>query len=136
MLLGGTLTIMRPDPADAPHSPENEDDELIISITPDVMKCLAACEFFEELDNRLCPVDVSKARELCRGDYAVSISILRARGFDEAAIADIFGVLRAQGGFCDCEVLYNVIETNRLKAEYWRARAAGLEPLTNHNSKR
>ena len=24
-----------------------------------------------------------------------------------------------QGGFCDCEVLYNVVDESRLKAEYW-----------------
>ena len=28
-----------------------------------------------------------------------------------------------QGGFCDCEVLYNVLDESRLKAEYWTARA-------------
>lgn len=136
MLLSGTFTIMDPDPTENIHDSENEDADLIASITPDVMACLVARKFFEELDNRFCPSNASATRETCHGDYAVSESILRACGFDEAEIADIFGVLRAQGGFCDCEVLHNVAETSRLKAEHWRAVAAGLEPPTIHNSKR
>jgi hypothetical protein len=136
MLLTGTFTAMGPDWTDNLHDSEKEDDELIASITQYVMACLAARKFFEELDNRLCPTDASVTRELCQGDYAVSESILRACGFDEGERRDIFRVLRAQGGCCDCEVLYNVIEANRLKAEHWRARAAGLQPPATHNSKR
>ena len=37
-----------------------------------------------------------------------------------------------KGGFCDCEILYNVVEESRLKAEYWQARAAGVEPPNSH----
>src|ERR1700682_608999 len=110
-----------PDPADEP------DIELIADITRDVMKSLAGWKFFEKLDERLCPADQSTSRENCRGDYAISEAILRSLGRDDAELADIFHVLRAQGGFCDCEVLYNVSETNRLKAEYWRARSAKNE---------
>jgi hypothetical protein len=135
VLLSGTFTIMEPDNAENMHDSEDEDDDLIVSITPDVMACLVARKFFEELDNRLCPPDTSAPRASCHGDYAISKLILRACGFDDAEIADIFGVLRAQGGFCDCEVLHNVAETSRLKAEHWRAVAAGLEPPTIHNSK-
>jgi hypothetical protein len=135
VLLSGTFTIMEPDRAENMHDSENEDDDLIVSITPDVMACLVARKFFEELYNRLCPPDTSVPRESCHGDYAISEPILRACGFDESEIADIFDVLRAQGGFCDCEVLYNVVETSQLKAEHWRARATELEPPTTHNSK-
>jgi hypothetical protein len=126
---------MGQDHAENMHDSENAHRDLIASITQDVMACLVGRKFFEDLDNRLCPSDTSVARESCHGDYAISESILRARGFDAAEIADIFGVFKAQGGFCDCEVLYNVVETSRLKAQYWRARAAGLEPPMTHNSK-
>jgi hypothetical protein len=37
-----------------------------------------------------------------------------------------------QGGFCDCEILYNVAEQSRLKAEYWMAKAEGLKPYDPH----
>lgn len=112
-----------------PEFPESPDEELINSIMPDVMACLVNCGFFEELDNRLCPADKSKARDHCRGNFDISESILRAHDFDDQALADIFNVLKAQGGFCDCEILYNVSESSRLKAQYWRSRAAEMNPI-------
>lgn len=39
-----------------------------------------------------------------------------------------------QGGFCDCEILYNVVENGRLKAEYWTARSEGRNPYNPHGS--
>jgi hypothetical protein len=94
------------------------DDVLTAQIAPDVMRCLASRGFFEELDNHLCPTDSSNGREYCGGNHEVSKAILRSKGFDESAIGDVCAVLEAQGGFCDCEILYNVVETCRLKAEY------------------
>ena len=41
----------------------------------------------------------------CGGDYKLSEAILREAGYDSAALEDIFDVLRAQGGCCDCEIL-------------------------------
>jgi|SRR5579862_6914966 len=115
--------------------PGTSDEDLIASITPDVMRCLAERGFFQELDNRLCPTDTSNERHYCDGSYQVSKSILASQGFDEVGITDVFAVLGAQGGYCDCEVLYNVVEISRLKAEYWRAKAEGREPERRHNSK-
>jgi hypothetical protein len=100
------------------------DDELILSIADDVMKCLARCQFFEKLDNLLSPPDDSHPREMCDGTYKCSEAILVASGFDDAALADIMGVLNSKGACCDCEVLYNVAESSRLKAAYWRNQAA------------
>jgi hypothetical protein len=132
-MMNGRFTAMGTDWAETSPDSERADNELIASITPDVMRCLAGCNFFEELDNHLCPSDKSSSRECCRRDHAIAESILRSHQFDEADRADIFNVLRAQGGFCDCEILYNVAETSRLKAEYWRARAEGKEPPPAHN---
>jgi hypothetical protein len=112
------------------HTPDpfdESDRDLIAAITPDVMKCLAKWKFFEALDDRLCPADESKVRERCAGNYAISEAILHALGRDDMEFADIFDVLRAQGGFCDCEILYNVMQENRLKSEYWRAQYTKLE---------
>jgi hypothetical protein len=102
------------------------DNELIASISPDVMKCLVRSGFFEKLDDLLCPRDHSHQREGCRGDYKLSESVLLASEFERTDLDDIFGVLRSKGGCCDCEILYNVAESSRLKAEYWRSRAEGL----------
>jgi hypothetical protein len=84
------------------------------------MKCLECSSFFERLDDLLCPGDDSHHREDCCGDYKLSESILRTSGFEPSEFADIVLVLRAKGGFCDCEILYNASESNRLKAKYWR----------------
>jgi len=108
------------------------DPDLIASITPDVMRCLDDSGFFEKLDDVLCPKDEYRSAESCSGDYELSESILRASGFEKSDFEDIFGVLRAKGGFCDCEILYNVSDSNRLKCRYWRAKARGIEGHTRH----
>jgi hypothetical protein len=97
------------------------DDDLINLITPDVMKCLDYEDFFGKLDDLLCPKNGSRTR-VCGGGFKLSESILQAAGFDTSELADILSVLRSKGGCCDCEILYNVGESSRLKAEYWRDR--------------
>jgi hypothetical protein len=107
------------------------DPDLIASITPDVMRCLDDSGFFQKLDDALCPKDESRTAKSCFGDYQLSESILRASGFEESDFGDIFGVLQAKGGFCDCEILYNASESSSLKSKYWRARAQGIQPNTH-----
>jgi len=101
----------------------DSEDELISSIAPDVMTCLGRCSYFEKLDELLSPEDNSASVEKCDGSFRLSETILVASGFDRAELADIFAVLHSKGGCCDCEVLYNVAEKSRLKANYWRGRA-------------
>jgi Protein of unknown function (DUF2695) len=109
-------------------------DELVNSIGPYVLQKLTTVGFFEKLDDKLCPPENEAAQpNHCRGKYEISEPLLRALGFDDEERNEIFQVLQSKGGFCDCEILYNVVETNRLKATYWKARAAGLEP-TCHES--
>jgi hypothetical protein len=69
-----------------------------------------------------------------RWDIQTVESILVAAGFDRAELEDIFAVLQSKGGCCDCEVLYNVAETSRLKANYWLGRAAEQIARTPHTS--
>jgi Protein of unknown function (DUF2695) len=108
------------------------DDDLISSITPDVMKCLGRCDFFEKLDDLLSPEGRSTPSPSCDATFKLSESILNGAGFDRAELTDIFAVLRSKGGCCDCEILYNVAETSRLKAKYWRSRASGEAAHTPH----
>jgi hypothetical protein len=110
----------------------SSDDELISSIAPDVMKCLGRCKFFEGLDDLLCPESGLTPVPSCDGTFQLSESILKA-GFDQSELAEIFAVLQSKGGFCDCEILYNVAETSRLKANYWRSQAAGQAARTPHS---
>ena len=53
-------------------------------------------------------------------------------GFSRDDLEDTFAVLKPKGEFCDCEVLYNVAEFSRLKAQYWRGRAEGLQDAPRH----
>lgn len=100
------------------------------------LKCLVRSGYFEKLDDLLSPEDDATPSQSCDGTYKLSESVLLACGFVRDDLDDIFAVLQSKGGCCDCEVLYNVAETSRLKAKYWRSRAAGEpthSPQTRHN---
>ena len=112
---------------------EDADDQFIFSITPDVMKSLVRSGFFEKLDDLLCPNDDPHPRRMCGGNYEISAAVLLTSGFEQADLADILDVLGSKGGCCDCEILFNVVESSRLKSEYWRRRAQGLKNPTRHS---
>ncbi len=96
------------------------------------MRCLTGAKVFEALDDVLCPAEGSHPRQQCHGDYRHTRAALLARGFREDELFDVFHVLMAQGGYCDCEILYNAVEVSRLKAGYWQARAEEIEPYDPH----
>ncbi|HET8623735.1 MAG TPA: DUF2695 domain-containing protein [Gemmatimonadales bacterium] len=109
-------------PGERPEDLEYPDADLIDDITPDVMRCLAGAKIFQALDDVLCPADGARPRQECHGDYRHARGVLLNRGFREVELFDVFHVLMAQGGYCDCEILFNVAEVSRLKAEPWRGR--------------
>jgi hypothetical protein len=114
---------------------DREHDEFIKAISDDVMRSLTTRGFFEELDNRFRPKDDAVPRAVCDHSYTISESVLAERGFHAEDLDDIFDVLRAKGGVCDCEILYNAVEESRLKAEYWKARAKELEEPSSQETK-
>ncbi len=119
-------------PGEKPEDLQYPDEELIDTITPAVMRRLIGSRFFEFLDDVMCPQNADRERCQCWGDFRNSRPILLSRGFQEHEMFDVFHVLMRQGGFCDCEILYNVSEQNRLKAEYWVARSEGRRPYDPH----
>jgi len=119
-------------PGERPEDLEYPDSELITDITPDVMRTLSGAGVFDALDDVLCPSDEQNHRRQCHGDYRHARAVLLARGFRQDELFDVFHVLMARGGYCDCEILYNAVEVSRLKAEYWRARAEQIEPYDPH----
>jgi hypothetical protein len=119
-------------PGEDPESLEYPDSELIDDITPDVMRSLFGAGIFGALDDILCPAEKTAPRLPCYGDYRHARPILLARGFRDHELFDVFHVLMARGGYCDCEILLNAVEVSRLKAEYWRARAEETEPYDPH----
>jgi hypothetical protein len=112
----------------------DSDNELTEVIAPDVLRSLESRGFFEILDDRMCPKDPTLARTLCQGTLAISTASLITCGYDEQEITDIVAVLAARGGYCDCEVLYNVAEESRLKSEYWKPVASKRKPLHGHGA--
>jgi hypothetical protein len=97
------------------------DDDLVSSIAPDVVRYLQKIRFFEKLDDVLRPTGESRPQVQCCGSFAFSKSVLRECGCQsDEDLGDILGVLQYRGACCDCEVLYNVAESSRLKAAYWR----------------
>ncbi|MBW1809762.1 MAG: DUF2695 domain-containing protein [Deltaproteobacteria bacterium] len=121
-------------PGESPEDLRYPDEELIEEITPDVMKCVIAAQILEALDDVMCPVDGDTPREKCHGDYRHTRPILLERRFTEDEFFDVFHVLMAQGGNCDCEILFNIAKGSRLATEYWSARAEGRKPVDSHRS--
>ncbi|MBB3205676.1 hypothetical protein FHS27_001480 [Rhodopirellula rubra] len=119
-------------PGESPDDLSYPDEELIADITPDVMRILTAIGFFRKLDDIMCPNDTTVRRAQCWGDYRNAKPLLLSNGITENELFDVFHVLMLQGGFCDCEILYNVLDENRLKAEYWQAKSSGIEPYDPH----
>ncbi|MCM2371007.1 DUF2695 domain-containing protein [Aporhodopirellula aestuarii] len=119
-------------PGESPADLSYPDEELISDITPDVMRILKAIGFFRKLDDIMCPHKKTAERGRCWGDFRNSRPLLLSSGITESELFDVFHVLMLQGGFCDCEILYNAVEESRLKAEYWTARAEGIEPHDPH----
>jgi len=115
------------------HMEDDAAKDFISSITPDVMKYLDRLAFFQKLDDLLSPREDPNLRRACGGDYKLSESVLLKSGVQQADWADIFGVLHSKGGCCDCEILYNVSESSRLKATYWRNQAEGSQNPASHS---
>jgi hypothetical protein len=110
------------------------DDQLVETIAPDVLNAIENRGFYTRLDDQMCPGDPRRPRVLCDGSLALTTATLESCGFGQEDIADVLAVLAARGGFCDCEVLYNVAEESRLKSEYWKAAASKRKPLHGHRT--
>lgn len=119
-------------PGESPQDLRYPDERLIADITPDVMRILDRTGFFKRLDDVMCPTDTEAMRAQCWGDFRNAKPLLHKCGITEDELFDVLHVLMLQGGFCDCEILYNVVEENRLKSEYWKACAEGLAPPNPH----
>lgn len=129
--LGGTIW-MELAPGESPDDLEYPDPEVIEAIDEDVMQVLHRSGFFRALDLAFCPTPPSASGAACHGDYRVSRELLPKHGITPDEYFDVFHVLMARGGYCDCEILYNAVEESELKARYWKARAEGQPPDDPH----
>ena len=102
---------------------EDPDEELIASITPDVLASLQESGFFASLDDTLCPTNSATPPQTCSGDFRHAKETLQHCGFEESDWSDVFHVLMRQGAFCDCEIPYNAATESRLRSKYWERRS-------------
>ena len=58
----------------------------------------------------------------CYGDFRHSKSILTELKISDEDQFDIFHVLMNEGGYCDCEILYNVFRESEYSKKYWADR--------------
>jgi len=104
-------------PDENPDDLDYHDDETIESIKDDVLSVLFKVGFVTELDKEF----MSGAAK-CLGDFRHSKKILVDLGFvDKEEQFDIFHVLMNEGGYCDCEILYNVFRESEYSKKYWRS---------------
>ncbi|HEV8241573.1 MAG TPA: DUF2695 domain-containing protein [Thermoanaerobaculia bacterium] len=109
-------------PGETPADLVYPDEELVRDITEPVMNILRKSGFFGALDEAFTRAEQPAT---CSGDFRVAKSILPSKGFSDDEHFDIFHVLMAQGGYCDCEILYNVAPHSELARRYWRNRPQG-----------
>ena len=100
----------------------SENDDLIASISPHVMRYLGRVGYFGRLDDLLSPADELRPPETCDGTYRLTESILATLVVDETDLAEVLAVLSHNGACCDYEVLYNIADSSRLRAKYWKKR--------------
>jgi hypothetical protein len=112
-------------PGEAVQDLRYPDEELITSISSNVLATVERAGVFSALDDLLAP-ESSVGAVSCHGDFRHTKDVLKQKGFGQRGdideVFDICHVFMARGGYCDCEVLFNVSETNRLKSRYWKKR--------------
>jgi hypothetical protein len=106
---------------------DNPDEELVESITLDVMAVLQAACFFEVLDELFLGARDGDGPVSCSGDFRHAKCILRRCGIDEWDWSEVFHVLMGRGAFCDCEILLNTAPESKFRSRHWKGAAQESE---------
>ena len=89
------------------------------------MGVLQKKNFFVQLEEQVFPTE-SVDNSNCKHDFSITERLAKELGFDHADIDDIVDVMRANGGFCDCEIVRNAAPESRVREKYWKAKHAKL----------
>ena len=108
------------------NQPEETIDEFIESIAPDALLSLDKRDFFRRLEELVWP-DGLNGRKVCDGTFANTLLMTAGVGYTPNDQDDILEVMRARGGFCDCEVMLNVAPDCEVRERHWKSVAAELE---------
>jgi len=102
-------------PGENPEELDFLDDETIDEIKDIILAILKdKVDFVKKLDVLFCVESAT-----CFGDFRHSKKILSELKFSDQEQFDIFHVLMHEGGFCDCEILYNVFRESEYSQRYW-----------------
>ncbi len=105
-------------PNENPEDLEYLDQEVIDNIKDDIVRILKdKVNFVSLLDKEFSSQNVK-----CFGDFRHSKKILNDLEFSNQDQFDIFHVLMDEGGYCDCEILYNVFKESEYSKKYWEHR--------------
>ena len=123
-------------PGEKPEDLQYPDAELMENIASDVLAAVERAGVVAALDDLMAPESETATPEQCHGDFRLLKKVLPQKGFGKRGevdeVFDVCHVMMHRGGYCDCEVLYNVVETSRLKSRYWKKRAEGAQPESGH----
>ena len=94
------------------------DEETIESIKETILDILKTrTTFIKQLDNLFI-----EGRAVCSGDFRHAKQILSDLTFTTVEQFDIFHVFMSEGGYCDCEILYNTFKETEYAKKYWATR--------------
>ena len=96
-------------PGENPEDLDFHDDETVEEIKYIILAVLKEkVDFVKKLDTLFC-----SGATKCFGDFRHSKKILNELDFSDEEQFDIFHVLMNEGGYCDCEILYNVFRESK-----------------------
>ena len=105
-------------PNENPEDLDYHDQETIDEIKDIILSLLKDRSDFVSLLDEVFISENSK----CFGDFRHSKNILTDLKFSDQDQFDIFHVLMNEGGYCDCEILYNVFRESEYSKKYWADR--------------
>ena len=102
-------------PDEDPNDLDYHDQETIDEIKDTILSLLKdKVGLVSILDKKLASQTVK-----CFGDFRHSKKILSDLDFSNEDQFDIFHVLMNEGGYCDCEILYNIFRESEYSKKYW-----------------
>ena len=106
-------------PGESPEDLYYHDDETIESIKEPIISILQKkIPFVMQLDK-----EFTSGAAQCFGDFRHSKKLLAELGYaGKEEQFDIFHVLMNEGGYCDCEILFNVFSDSEYAKQYWSTR--------------
>jgi hypothetical protein len=109
-------------PDEEPSQLDYHNDETIESIKDIILNVITKkVPYKKHLDSKF----MEDKSVQCLGDFRYSKEILEKLAFSKEEQFDIFHVLMNQGGYCDCEILYNVFSDSNYGKQYWKERNKG-----------